>query len=97
MKPWELPSLPHSVGSQLHLFSFLQLSLQQNEVVNNYEDAYKNGDDEGETFGQSTDENIQEAFSLIDRDKSVQCIEYHPVPEGLVGMAACERGDFDER
>eukprot|EP01051_Picozoa_sp_SAG22_P012217 SAG22_NODE_1249_length_5012_cov_1.781396_3_plen_599_part_00 len=74
-----------------------ELSLQQNEVVNNYEDAYKNGDDEGETFGQATDENIAEAFSFIDRDKSVQCIEYHPTLEGLVGMAACERGDFDER
>ena len=74
-----------------------ELSLQQNEVVNNYEDGYKNGDDEGEAFGQSTDDSIQEAFSFVDRDQTVQCVQFHPDQSGMVAMAACERGGFDER
>ena len=74
-----------------------ELSLQQNEVVNLFEDPYKNGDAEGLDFAEKTDEEIAETQNFQAKNQSVMCIDFQPGRKGIVGMSGREQGYLDER
>ena len=74
-----------------------ELALQQNEVVNLFEDPYKDGDGEGLDFAEKTDEEISETQNFQAKNTSVMCIEFQPGRKGIVGMCGREQGYLDER
>ena len=68
-----------------------ELALQQNEVVNLFEDPYKDGDGEGLDFAEKTDEEISETQNFQAKNTSVMAISFQPGRKGIVGMCGREQ------
>ncbi|KAM4722968.1 dynein axonemal intermediate chain 3 [Rhinophrynus dorsalis] len=79
----------------------LELSLQQNEIMNAFLDDWKTLSEEESTFGSKSDSHLKEFQSFTDhlynKDKTISCICWHPKIQGLVAVSVTERLSFEER
>eukprot|EP01137_Pigoraptor_chileana_P012527 Opistho-2@64993 len=76
-------------------------ALQQNEIMDVFNDDLVDiGDEEG-LFGAKSDSILKEHQSFTDlkfsKDKSISCIDWHPTIRGVVAVSCTERLTFDER
>ena len=92
-------TLVRSLGAGSEMREFLTLtreryeySLQQNEIVNLYGDAYKDGDDDGLDYAEKTDEDITPAQNFPDRGRSVMCIDFQVRTTWAVSTGTCCSG-----
>ncbi|XP_022087919.1 WD repeat-containing protein 63-like isoform X2 [Acanthaster planci] len=78
-----------------------ELSLQQNEIMNVFNDDWLALADEDSTFGSKSDSHLKEYQSFTDlqfsKDKAITCIEWHPTIKGIIAVSCSERMSFDDR
>ncbi|KAJ3039952.1 WD repeat-containing protein 63 [Rhizophlyctis rosea] len=75
-------------------------ALQQNNMVDIFEDDYQNLGEEDMTLEQGAHTYLQEYQSFTDlkhsKDKSISCVDWHPTIKGVVGISCTQRLAFDE-
>ncbi|KAG8437221.1 hypothetical protein GDO86_008065 [Hymenochirus boettgeri] len=79
----------------------LEISLQQNEIMNAFVDDWIALSDVESTFGGKADSHLKEFQSFTDyfsnKDKTISCINWHPKIHGLVAVSVTERLSFEDR
>ncbi|XP_033096889.1 WD repeat-containing protein 63-like [Anneissia japonica] len=78
-----------------------QLALQQNEIMDVFNNDWTVLADEDSSFGSKSDNHLKEYQSFTDmqfsKEKTITSIEWHPSIKGVIAVACAERMLFDER
>ncbi|KND04124.1 uncharacterized protein SPPG_01562 [Spizellomyces punctatus DAOM BR117] len=76
-------------------------ALQQNSIVNIFQDDYQELGEEDVTLEQGPHTYLQEYQSFTDlkhsKDRCISCVDWHPTIKGVVAISCTERMTFDER
>ncbi|KAL5486545.1 hypothetical protein EMCRGX_G019042 [Ephydatia muelleri] len=78
----------------------IELSLQQNEIMNLFVDDYKNLPDTSWISGNKSDSSLNEYQSFTDwqfcENKMITYIDWHPTSKGIIAVSCGHRHSFDE-
>lgn len=78
-----------------------ELAMQQNGIMDIFFDDWMGLADNDSTFGTKADNHLKEYQSFTDlqfsKDRTVTCIEWHPVLKGVIAVSVAERLSFDDR
>ncbi|RKO93616.1 WD40-repeat-containing domain protein, partial [Blyttiomyces helicus] len=102
------PEEQESIMSSDSLMEFVQTvtirfekALQQNGIMDIFRDDYRELGDEDVALEQGVHAYLQEYQSFTDlkhsKDKSISCVDWHPVQRGVVAISCARRVTFDDR
>ncbi|KAI9204650.1 WD40-repeat-containing domain protein [Polychytrium aggregatum] len=76
-------------------------AIQQNEIMDIFIDEYKELGEEDATIEQGAHAQLQEYQSFTDlkhsKDRSISCVDWHPIQTGVVAISCAHRLTFDDR
>nr|XP_033772911.1 WD repeat-containing protein 63 [Geotrypetes seraphini] len=79
----------------------VELALQQNEIMNAFFDDWRALAEVESTYGSKSDTQLKEFQSFTDlhysKEKTISCINWHPIIYGLVAVAVTECLTFEDR
>ncbi|KAJ3272283.1 WD repeat-containing protein 63 [Terramyces sp. JEL0728] len=85
----------------LNISTRLEQSLQQNEIINIYDDDYINLGEEEVAIEQGSHTILQEYQSFTDlvnsKDKCISCINWHPAQKGVLAVSCTQACGFEDK
>ncbi|KAJ3326149.1 WD repeat-containing protein 63 [Boothiomyces sp. JEL0866] len=100
----EQEEIQNSTGMEdfiLNISTRLEQSLQQNEMINIYEDDYINLGEEEVAIEQGSHTILQEYQSFTDlvnsKDKCISCINWHPAQKGVLAVSCTQACGFEDK
>ncbi|KAJ3315591.1 WD repeat-containing protein 63 [Boothiomyces sp. JEL0838] len=100
----EQEEIQNSTGMEdflLNISTRLEETLQQNEMINIYEDDYINLGEEEVAIEQGSHTILQEYQSFTDlvnsKDKCISCINWHPAQKGVLAVSCTQACGFEDK